>query len=541
MGLMRTFTRLFSLLLLLAGLAPAVRASHIQGGTLTYTALGNNQYRVVLKHYRDCSGIAAPTNAMLECRNGSTCNSPSGPTATMALRGAPTYGNQYCATLSGICTATGPANYEANSYEATVTLPPAATWTLSVTDCCRPSIANSTGSNFRFETVLHNQITMGTTTQTIANTSAVASNLPVFFIPWKQLSILGNSAFDADGDSLVYSLVSPLESCGMVSTYKPYPGYSAGGSPAPIGTACVVTNPWKPAAYSATLPIDVTADTTGACPVRTTSNPHFQFDPATGGIAVEPARYDAVSASAAGNNKYVVVVQIQELRRLGGQYVEVGVTRRELFLTVYDCGTNVPPTFARTATVRYGTGVRTQALNQVIPVLAGEPISIDLVATDRNAGQAVSLGLGYNATPGAALQATGLGTARLTFTPPQNLPSGIYRVAITAEDNNCPLKAHETQTLVFRVTAVLATRTGRQVADVAAWPSPFADAVQFQLPTAGTKTLTVADALGRPVATLQTDATGKGCWQPAPGLAPGLYLARTADGSAAVRLLYQPE
>ncbi len=539
---MHTFTRLFALLLLVAGLTPLAHASHIQGGTLTYTALGNNQYRVVLKHFRDCSGIPAPANATLNCRNNSPCISPVVVSATMARQGNPVYGNQYCATLSGICTQSGPANYEANTYVATVTLPPAATWVLSSEDCCRPGTANLTGNNsFRFETVLHNQVTVGGATQTIANTSAVASNLPVFFIPWKQLSILGNSAFDADGDSLVYSLVNPLENCGVSSPYAPRPAgqYVTGIiSQSPL---CIFSPTALPALYTAALPVNVTIDTTGACPLRT-STPRFQFDAATGSIALEPAIYDAVAPSADGRNKYVVVVQIQELRRLSGQWVEVGVTRRELFLTVYDCGTNVPPALARTATLHIGTARRTQPLNQVIPVLAGEPVVLDLIATDRNAGQSVTMSLAYNAVPGAVLNTTGAGLARLTFTPPQNLPSGTYRVAVTAEDNNCPLKGHETQTLVFRVSATtLSTRAGRAATAVAAWPTPFAGAVQFQLPTSGAKTLTVTDALGRNVATLLTSATGAGRWQPDAGLAPGLYLARTADGSAVVRLLYQPE
>ena len=538
---MHTFTRLFALLLLVAGLSPLAQASHIQGGTLTYTALGNNQYRVVLKHFRDCSGALAPSTATLECRNNAACTAPVIISVPMALQGAPVFGNQYCATLSGICTATGPANYEATTYAATVTLPPAATWVLNYSMCCRPSTANLVGQDdFRFETVLHNRITVGSATQTIANTSAVASNLPVFFVPWKQLSILGNSAFDADGDSLVYSLVNPLRNCGLSSMYASRPTSPTSGIISQ-NPPCAFVNTAVSSVYTAALPVNVTTDTTGTCPVRT-STPRFQFDPATGGIALEPATYNAVAPSAAGLNKYVVVVQIQELRRLGGQWVEVGVTRRELFLTVYDCGTNVPPRLAQTATLHVGTARRTQPLNQVIPVLAGEPVVLDLVATDRNAGQSITVSLAYNAVPGAVLNPTGAGTARLTFTPPQNLPSGTYRVSVTAEDDNCPIKGHETRTLVFRVSAtVLGTRAGRAATAVAAWPTPFAGVVQFQLPTTGTKTLNVTDALGRNVATLLTSATGAGRWQPAADLAPGLYLARTADGSAVVRLLYQPE
>ena len=41
-------------------------ATHAMGGELSYTCLGNNRYLVTLNFYRDCNGVAAPTN----CNNG---------------------------------------------------------------------------------------------------------------------------------------------------------------------------------------------------------------------------------------------------------------------------------------------------------------------------------------------------------------------------------------------------------------------------------------------------------------------------------------
>ena len=42
------------------------RATHAMGGELTYECVGPNLYRVRLNFYRDCNGVAAPTN----CSNG---------------------------------------------------------------------------------------------------------------------------------------------------------------------------------------------------------------------------------------------------------------------------------------------------------------------------------------------------------------------------------------------------------------------------------------------------------------------------------------
>jgi len=51
---------LLSILILLASLASTSYAGHLVGGELYYECLGNNQYIVTLKMYRDCNGQGAP-------------------------------------------------------------------------------------------------------------------------------------------------------------------------------------------------------------------------------------------------------------------------------------------------------------------------------------------------------------------------------------------------------------------------------------------------------------------------------------------------
>src|ERR1044072_4870629 len=48
-------------------------ASHAQGGDLTYTCLGNNQYHLRLAFYRDCAGTNAPANVTINIASAS-CN-----------------------------------------------------------------------------------------------------------------------------------------------------------------------------------------------------------------------------------------------------------------------------------------------------------------------------------------------------------------------------------------------------------------------------------------------------------------------------------
>lgn len=534
---LRSFLLLLPMLGLWAALPAA--ASHLQGGDLTYASLGNNRYRVTLHIYRDCSGIL-PSPFTLECRSGG-CNTTATVTAPFVQVGAATAGTQYCATLTGICTGTGPTNSEAYTYTADVTLPPAAHWVLSTNQSARPSTTNlSSPNNFYLEATLNSLVPVaGTTGTAIVNNSPVASALPVAFIPVHRSSNVSNSAFDVDGDSLTYSLESPLETCGTPTAFAAYP--QAGGtvvlSQAPL---CIFQTP-STANYRATLPVYVAYDTVGTCPVKT-GVPLFHFDAGTGNIQLNPARYVA-NSSALGDNKYAAVVKITEFRRINGQFVEVGTMRRELYFMVYDCGTNLLPRLAATVTIQAGSGTGTQNVVQpfgrIISAVAGEPVSVLVNATDPNATQTLALSLNYNATPGTSLQNLSGGQARLTFTPPLGLPNGLYRVAVTAEDNACPIKGLDSQVITFRVTGTaLATRTEAPLA-VAAFPNPFTNQVQFRLATPGVQTLTIYDYLGRAVATVRSLADGTVRWQPAPELPAGFYQARTAGSSQSVRLLRQ--
>ena len=526
----------FSLLVAAVGLllAGPAAASHLQGGDLTYAALGNHRYRVTAHVYRDCSVIAL-SGLILQCRT-SGCNAPVAVSAPMVQVGGATTGRQYCATLSGICTATGPANSEAYTFTADVTLPPAARWTLSTVQTARPGTANLVGAgNLYLEATLSNLVAgAGTAGVAIANNSPVASALPVSYVPAFRLSTLSNNAFDVDGDSLAYTLETPLEDCGTSAAYAAYPG-----SPVVVlsTTPACVAQLATSATYSAALPMYVAFDTAGTCPIKT-GTPRFAFDARTGTIQLQPARYvPSASALGTGDNKYAAVVKITEYRRFSGRMLEVGSVRRELYFMVYDGGPNLLPRLAAAVTVQLGTRVTVQPLGQEIPVVLGEPVAVLLTATDPNPAQVPTFTLNYNAMPGTALQNLGGGQARVTFTPPLTLLPGLYRVAVTAEDNTCPIKGLETQLLTFRVMAAPLAARARTGLALAAYPNPFTNEVQFRLATPGLQTLTICDNLGRPVATVRSQPDGTVRWLPGTTTPAGLYLARTADGRQTVRLL----
>jgi hypothetical protein len=543
---MLSHLRFFFLLLSVLGLdfARPAQASHAQGGTITYASLGGNSYLVRADFLRDCSGIVAPSTFQLNCQT--ACGGTS-VTATLTQVGPAVIGTPYNSTYQPltVCPPSGaiptgtPVNYATYHYEGTVTLAPNQ-WILSVEEASRPAAANlSTAGTLRIEATLDNR---GRT-----NNSVRFSEVPTFVVPVNQPNVMHIGAFDMDGDSLSYSLERPLNSCGTYETYQVYPGNGCNVAIDPrcgtrLITCGVVSNN-----YSQLLPIAVGRDTIfengttvrPTCPQNVaiaTAQPRFSFSP-QGMFSFTPNRYVSTPATV-GDNKYLVVVKVIEWRKENGAYVAVGSTRRELLWIVYNGLTNTLPRIGQTVTVQNGSQNTTQALSAPIAVVAGEPISVSLSATNPGSAFPLVFTLEQNTVPGAVIQAgAAAGMGRLTFTPPLSLPSGTYRVSLTVTDDAGPLRNLITVPVTFHVyrTALAARQASAQ--SISAYPTPFTDQVQFQLPKAGVQQLTVCDNLGRVVARLTSQPDGKVQWTPGASVPAGLYSARSADGKLSIRLL----
>ncbi|MCC3159634.1 hypothetical protein LJ737_20500 [Hymenobacter sp. 15J16-1T3B] len=524
------------------------RASHAQGGDLRYEYIGNqyspvrpNLYKVTCRFFRDCSGVDAPSSMTLNARIGTATTSCASTdsrnfTATLTKQGLPIYGNQYCATASGVCTGAGPDNYEENTYTGTVTLAPAQ-WVLSAEENARPALANLSNvitRTLRFEAVLNNQLQAGGTTTTLTNSSPNFGSTPAVFVAWQRDISLNMGAYDADGDSLAFSLVTPLEGCNMLSPYTSTP---AGGTYT-LSPGCTAVMPST--ALSATYPLP-SAQLTGACPVFTAA-PYFLLDAATGRLRFTPIAYTANTTPGQGLNKYALTVKVDEFRRLNGSYQHVGSARRELFVNVYDCGQNQLPRFASTMQVFGQSGP--VAVATPISVRAGAATSVVLTATDANAGQHITFSANHLGVPGVSVVQNSATTLSIEFAPPATLPEGTYYVTVRADDDACPIKGFEVQTLAFRVTnTALSSANAQQRPVVSAYPNPFGASVRFTLarPARPAAAVLVLDRLGRVVARLPVPP-GPGpdaslTWTPDPALPAGLYLARFPDAPQAVRLL----
>jgi gliding motility-associated-like protein len=362
--------------------AHEARATHAVGGDLTYTCVGVNQYLVTLKFYRDCNGVAAPTN----CNNGLSFN----------IRSANCGANfNECFTLQGvqvitpICpsevdrclNANGTYGLEEYTFTKLVNLGAYAgcgnptDWVFSWSLCCRnnaiTSLQNPGNQNLYLRTEMNRQVVA-------CNNSPQFGTSPTPYYCVGQQINYNPGAFDADGDSLAYDLIQPRTTNNAVIPFA--------------------TN------YSLTQPI---RNGGGAGAV--------QVDPITGTLTCIP------------NIQQVAVVTYRVREYRNG--VLIGSVTRDVQVVVRPCLGNTSPT----ATGVNGTG------NYTTTVCAGTPVSFTINTNDLNAGQGTSI-TWNNAIPGATFTASGTPFQTATFTwTPTIADIGNNTFAVQVDDDACPL------------------------------------------------------------------------------------------------------
>lgn len=192
-----------------------VQAAHLVGGELSYECLGNNQYRLRMVIYRDCSSGGANYDqpAIISIYDGNNQLIDNRPVYYVGRSLLPINAPNACTTLPPfICT-------ERATYIDTVHLPPhPAGYILSYQRCCR----NAGISN------IPNASSWGNTyTITIPPNDVACNSSPSFSQPPPIALCLGFpinldfSAQESDGDSLVYELCDLLNGGGNTAQRGP--------------------------------------------------------------------------------------------------------------------------------------------------------------------------------------------------------------------------------------------------------------------------------------------------------------------------------
>jgi len=261
-------------------------ASHAMGVDFFYECLGGNNYQFTLIFYRDCDGVSAPSSASINISSSSCGQNTS---INLAQQGPPVELTTLCmGNNNSTCNGGSDPGVEQYTYSGTYTLPAnCPDWTFSFTHCCRnANITNLTApdnEDMYIQATLDNSLGQ-------CNDSPIFTELPVPFICDGGPYCYDHGATDADGDSLVYSLVNPLTGGGSNI------GYVGGFSP--------------------TYPL-------------TTFSGSVSFDNATGQMCFTPI----------GEQQAVITVLIEEYRN----GVLIGTTMRDLQVIVLDCTNDPPP------------------------------------------------------------------------------------------------------------------------------------------------------------------------------------------------------
>lgn len=293
----------YILVLFLTFLSLKSFATHIVGGEIYYDYLGNNNYRITLKVYRDCwNGIPPfdnPAHIFIFNSAGVFIDSIAMPVPGSVVL-PPTVNNPCFVPPTDVCV-------EEAIYQRIINLPPIpGGYDLTYQRCCR----NNTILN------LVNPGSVGTSYTAHINDSLLApgnssphfNHFPPIFICASVPFVFDHSATDPDGDSLYYEFCDPFHgaspSCPLMG------GASGAGCPVISPPPPYTFVPWAPP-YSATYPMS--------------SGPAMNVDHNTGLLTGTPNMV----------GQWVVGVCVSEYRK----GVLLDVNKRDFQFNVVDCPT----------------------------------------------------------------------------------------------------------------------------------------------------------------------------------------------------------
>lgn len=356
-----------------------VYASHFVGADLTYSCLSGNTYEITLNLYRDCAGATFPNSWNINISSAS-CGFNNSATVTLVSSQEVSaicvqqIGNTSCngGSLPGI---------QQYIYKTTYTLPQACSdWVFSFSSCCRNyAITTGPGGNSFYVQSKLNNLTAP------CNSSPVFSSLPVPYFCAGQLANYNHGAIEPDGDSLVYSLVNPLQNAGTSVTFN-FPFNSN-------------------------------------YPISTTPANNFGFNNMTGQMTFTPA----------GVQQGVLAVRVDEYRN----GVVIGSVMRDIQVVVINCVNNSSVQIQPISNLSGAVAVGVNNLR----VCAGNTLSFNIVGIDPNPSTTITMTSNAQvALSGSTFTTTGTNPVTGTLTWPTNANNvGYWNFTITVTDNNCPV------------------------------------------------------------------------------------------------------
>jgi hypothetical protein len=274
--------------ILFSGLPFQSYSSHFAAADLSLLNIGGNSYRITCALYKDCSGATAPTMIPLfvRCYNDSTINFM---VTLQPLAGTGQEMTPSCSAIPTYCSGGTTYGIKEYVYQAIVTLAQCSNWVLSYSSCCRnPSttIQSPTTASLFICALLNNSDAPG-------NSLPYFTSKPIQIICSGQPAWINAGAIDMDGDSLSYSLVSP-----MTTDINSYVTWLSG--------------------FSAQQPLP--------------SMPPVSIDPVTGDLCMTPTM----------NILTPICIRVDSWRKINNVSVNVGTVFRDMQLNVISCNNHIP-------------------------------------------------------------------------------------------------------------------------------------------------------------------------------------------------------
>lgn len=373
-------------------------ATHAAGMDISYACYGNNLYQFYVTFYRDCIGIAAPASMKMYLASDNCAYLDS---FSMNLVYS-TQGSDTISHLAGLCpdaisqcaggTYTG---YEQYIYAVNVTLPLVCSdWTASTyVEFRNNAITNlqSPGQQ-RLYVECHLSNVNG-----LCDNSPLFSNVPLAYCCVHEPFLYNHGAYDPDGDSLVYTLVNPLN-----------------GHNDPINYVSLFLGPEYPL---------YTEDGT------------FGFDSLTGQMSCTP---DAVQI-------VVISVLIDEYRN----GVKIGSTQRDLQVVVKTCVNNLPEIPDGIVNILGGLLIDSNTV-QVCP---GSLLDFDIIGVDIDVADTVTMTTNLPfVIPDATFTFTGSNPDTMHVQWQTAITdTGFYVFTVTIRDDACPIAGSQIYSFTIQI------------------------------------------------------------------------------------------
>lgn len=362
------------------------RATHLAGGDLVVTHIGNDSFRVTLNYYYDCSSSFNPPMNTRPVRLTSSCTTPQNLTLNITNVGG-TEISQICPSQlsNSQCNGGSLPGMRRYTFETVVHLPlDCSDYKFEFSEANRNGSINVTGSigaRFYIDATLNTLAFPG-------NSTPRFTAQPIPYVCLSQTVNYNYGVVENDGDSLSYALVAARTNTGAGSA---------------------VTNMFYNTGYSATAPI------TG-----------ITINSSTGELSFSPT-------TPTGN--YIVTLTVTEYNGVGAV---ISTVQRDIQFVVINCSNQIP-TVPASITNFSGTADSTGVTT--ITAEVGENFCFDLVFTDVNPTDILILSSNVAAAlPGATFNQTGSNpaTATICWTVPAGMNTN-NTFLVTALDTACPV------------------------------------------------------------------------------------------------------